>query len=135
MPKPGRPSIVHKVRARLCRFIQIGSRARLMSGSCHSLEMARIVLGSTDPDPAYVESVARAVRDAGHEVVLAGVTDLPGVAAAVVQEDAALVVRVGGSAQELVAALAARGVEDVPVTAVGPADGEGAVRWITAYDG
>ncbi|MEI5672057.1 MULTISPECIES: hypothetical protein [unclassified Nocardioides] len=94
--------------------------------------MVRIVLGGPGPGP---EALARALRDAGHEVVLAGGYDEAGLAAVVLQEDADLVVTLGGPLDGLLVALADRDVTDVPMVVADPADLAGTLRRVAAYDG
>jgi voltage-gated potassium channel Kch len=94
----------------------------------------RLVLG-TGPDPASSDPLARALRDAGHEVVLASGTDAAGLAAAAVQEDAGLVLVTDGTLDEVEAALAAAAAADVPAYAADPADLPGALARAASYDG
>ncbi len=84
----------------------------------------RIVVAEVAPDDA-AESVARALRDAGAEIVYTVLhDDAPRLAAAVLQEDPAAVVVPDEAAATLVRAeLANRGLDDVPViTAAGTPD-------------
>lgn len=96
--------------------------------------MARIVL---DLGPDGGARLARALRDAGHEVVLAAGTDATTLAGVAVQEDADLVIASGdrpGRLEEVVAALADRGAADVPAYVADPADVAGTVARVSSGD-
>ena len=94
------------------------------------VERLRVVVAGPDgqDDPRAV-ALARALRDAGAEVVLTGVPEAPDrLAATVVQEDADAVGLAGAPADllaGLLARLAAAGADDVAVFALGDSDGEG----------
>jgi methylmalonyl-CoA mutase C-terminal domain/subunit len=76
-----------------------------------------VVAGPADGDPR-VAAVARALRDAGAEVVLTGTAAAGPLAATVVQEDADALV-VADPPPALPAALAEAGADDVPVVVLG----------------
>ncbi len=81
-----------------------------------------VVAGPDGPDAATAVALARALRDAGVEVVLAGpATSADGLAATVVQEDADAVALTGAPPDlpaGLLDRLAAVGADDVVVVAV-----------------
>ena len=94
------------------------------------VERLRVVVAGPDgqDDPRAV-ALARALRDAGAEVVLTGVPAAPDrLAATVVQEDADAVGLAGAPAglfAGLLARLAAAGADDVAVFALDDSDGGG----------
>ena len=91
----------------------------------------RVVVAGVEDVPDRAVAVARALRDAGHEVVVSATGTTDGVTACVLQEDADAVVVVPGAGAgsthpvRLVQALAASDADDVLVLVVGGPDATG----------
>lgn len=77
-----------------------------------------VVAGPVGPEDPRAVTAARALRDAGAEVVLAGGTTAGRLAATVVQEDADALV-VADPPEDLAAGLAAAGADDVVLLVLG----------------
>jgi methylmalonyl-CoA mutase C-terminal domain/subunit len=104
--------------------------------STPSTQRVRIVVGRPGPDDREYDAtmVARALRDAGHEVIYAGLHQTPEqIVATAIQEDADLigVATVGGAepalAAELSVLLAERDASDIAVVAGSAAEIR---RWV-----
>lgn len=92
-------------------------------GAAYAARMQRVLLvqvpGEGDPDG--FSAAARALRDAGHEVVHGGETDSPEQVSAVArQEDVDLVLLIGGDGAGVLAEALGHGEDDPRIAVVNP---------------